>query len=327
MSEPLVSAIVTTHFPRAIMLKRAINSVLAQTFRNFEIIVVDSGHYPESEAAVTSLNNACIRFHRTSRTKNCPATRNEGLLLARGRYIAFLDDDNEWLPAKLEKQINVFRTSNLQDLGMVTCPIWIVDDAKSRMRPEPWFGQLRRGCLLNEALNLSFDKAISASPTAMLYMKEVFTGGLWDENLLCGEDWDLIIRLAQKWQIDFVPEPLALCHYNYSGPRATARANEIASHKLLLQKHHDLLSTRPRALARHWLLLAYDYFRAKERKQCHANVWQAVKHDPHIMSAWMLLLASLTAPGFWAYRAFLDLRSGLAYALLGKAKPSAAKQP
>lgn len=317
MNDPLVSVVILTHFARAATLKRAIASALAQTFHDFEILVVDSGHHPETAAAVQSFNDARTSYHRIPKDTAIGDARNSGVRLARGRHVAFLDDDDEWLPAKLEKQVHLFQTSDLPNLGMVTCPVWIVNDGMGRMRQEPLFERPKRGYLFKEAVTLS--GAIPSRATAMIFAKEaLIDSALFDGQFLCGEDWDLLIRLTQRWQIDVVREPLALCHYHYRGSRATAIAREIESHKLLIQKHHDLLVSRPQALADWSYLLANDYLRANERHQCRTNAREAMKHRPGLISGWMIWLAALSAPSFWAYRAFLSLRLYLGWRLLGR---------
>lgn len=323
MSDPLVSIIILTHFPRGAMLKRAIASGLAQTFQDFEIIAVDSGHHPETQATAESFNEPRIRYHQIPQDKTVGGGRNAGIRLARGRYIAFLDDDDEWLPTKLEEQIHLFRTTDLSDVGLVTCPVWIVNDTLGRMRQEPLFERPRRGYLFNEALSLAgASGAIPSRHTAMVFLKNALTDvGLYDERFLCADDWDLLIRLTQRWQIDVVSEPLALCHYHYQGDRATARKKELGDHKLLIKKYHYLLASLPKTLATYWYLLASDYMRANERGHCRSSVWDAVKHHPRWIAAWILLFASLSPPSFWAYRSLLNLRSHLGWRLLGKKTP------
>lgn len=320
MSDPLVSVVILTRFPRGAMLKRAIGSAFAQTFHDFEVVVVDGGHNPETQAAVESFNDPRIGYHRIPQDKTVGGGRNAGVRLARGRYIAFLDDDDEWLPTKLQEQIHLFQTTVLSDVGLVTCPVWIVNDTLGRMRQEPLFEHPKRGYLFNEALTLAgATGAIPSRHTAMVFLKNALMDvDLYDERFLCADDWDLLIRLTQRWQIDVVSEPLALCHYHYQGDRATARKKEIQDHKLLIEKHYHLLASVPKALATYWYLLACDYMRGNERRQCRTSVWEAIRHHPRWIAAWMLLFASLSPPSFWAYRTLLNLRSHLGWRLLGK---------
>ncbi len=101
---PRVSVIIPTH-DRPHMLKNAIASVLNQTFRDFEIIVIGNGSGPETERTIADLDSDKIRFLWHPVNKTVGAARNVGIKAARGRYIAFLDDDDLWMPRKLERQV------------------------------------------------------------------------------------------------------------------------------------------------------------------------------------------------------------------------------
>ncbi len=104
---PTVSVIIPT-YNRANLVSRAIKSVLNQTYQDFEIIVVDDCSEDNTEEIVKSFNDSRIRYIKHKKNKGGSAARNTGIKRARGKYIAFLDDDDEWLPSKLEKQIMLF---------------------------------------------------------------------------------------------------------------------------------------------------------------------------------------------------------------------------
>ncbi|RLF83553.1 glycosyl transferase, partial [Thermococci archaeon] len=107
MSRPTVSVIIPT-YNRANLLKRAIASVLNQTFTDFELIVVDDASPDNTPEVVRSINDGRIRYVRLKKNSGGPVARNTGIRKARGRFIALLDDDDEWLPNRLELQIKKF---------------------------------------------------------------------------------------------------------------------------------------------------------------------------------------------------------------------------
>lgn len=323
MSDPLVSVVILTHLPQAEALRRAIESVLAQSFQGFEIVLVDSGGHPETAAIAGGFKDARIRHRKAPKHSTIAQGRNAGVRRARGRLIAFLDDDDEWLPAKLERQVRLFQTSDLPDLGLVTCPVWIVNDEMSRVRREPLFERPLRGNLFGEALNLCGSTgAIPSRSTAMVFLKEALLDvGLFDERLLSAEDWELLIRLTRRWQVDVVPEPLALCHQNSGAWKATSgkkRSWDVESHRLLMNRHFSHIARVPGALGRHWLLLAEDYMRLGDWRGCRGAALQAIRQRPRPSSAWVLWLAALSPHSLRAYRALLGLRSYLGWRLLGK---------
>lgn len=102
----VVSCIIPTR-NRAELIKRAVNSVLNQTYRNLEIIIVDNDSTDDTPHVISTYleQDSRIRTLQSSSTNTAAATRNLGLEIARGKYVAFLDDDDEWLPSKIECQL------------------------------------------------------------------------------------------------------------------------------------------------------------------------------------------------------------------------------
>lgn len=108
---PKVSVVIPTH-NRSSLLRRAIQSVLDQTYQDFEIIVVDDASTDDTEAVVKGFADERIRYVRHSENRGEAASRNTGIRLAKGEYIAGHDDDDVWLPPKLEKQVKAFEKAS-----------------------------------------------------------------------------------------------------------------------------------------------------------------------------------------------------------------------
>src|SRR3989338_101944 len=124
MKPVLVSVIIPT-YRRAAFLKRAIQSVLHQTHRDLELIVVENGQSREGKAVVNTFQQKDSRLRYVYQQQPDPTTaRNVGLAHARGKYIAFLDNDDEWLPRKLERQVAVLDRDPA--LALVACWGWWV---------------------------------------------------------------------------------------------------------------------------------------------------------------------------------------------------------
>ena len=107
MQEKLVSVIIPT-YNRSSFLKEAIQSVLNQSYNNFEIIVIDDGSEDETEKVIQSFNDSRIKYLKREHTGSPAFIRNQGMKIAKGEYIAFLDSDDLWFPHKLKMQINSF---------------------------------------------------------------------------------------------------------------------------------------------------------------------------------------------------------------------------
>ena len=115
-----VSVIIPT-YNREKLVSRSIQSVLDQTYQDYEIIVVDDASIDNTEKVVKSFNDVRIRFLRSNLNKGGSAARNMGIIAANGEYIAFLDSDDEWLPEKLEKQISILKNLKSLEWGGIYC--------------------------------------------------------------------------------------------------------------------------------------------------------------------------------------------------------------
>jgi len=225
---PLVSAIIAT-YKRAGLVPRAIESVRKQTYTNLEIIVVDDGSPDNTESVVRAIPDDRIQYirHETNRG-NSPA-RNTGIRVAKGEYIAFLDDDDVWRADKIERQLH-----SIRNYDAVLCGV-LVDGWRLSIHPRPTIAldDLRRG---------------SFEPSGLLVKAAVMKEILLDEGLRQGEDWDIFIRIAERYTIGFDPEPLLL--YNDGGhARITNEAKEMTPSELenrtaILHKHRQFFGEK-----------------------------------------------------------------------------------
>ena len=132
-TRPKVSVIIPTH-NRSAFLRSSIISVLNQTFQNFEIIIIDDASEDDTREVITSFNEARIRGIHNQASKGAAGSRNIGVTNAQGEYIAFLDDDDEWLPAKLERQARLLDNSPPEVGGICTGRL-VVEKASRRVWP------------------------------------------------------------------------------------------------------------------------------------------------------------------------------------------------
>jgi glycosyltransferase involved in cell wall biosynthesis len=205
---PAVSVIITTH-NREEMLLRAVRSVLAQTYQNFELIIVDDGSTDNTEKSISRLQNqniTYIKFDRASGTSAKP--RNTGLEIARGKYIAFLDDDDEWLPTLLEKFIEKIETAD-DKVGVVYCG-W------SNVNPQGKVFQTVHPMLRGRLWPLMLGRTVGTISSSLI-KRECFTQvGLFDTDRAAEPHGDMWVRLAKNYDYEYVPEALARIHIHES---------------------------------------------------------------------------------------------------------------
>lgn len=199
----LVSVIIPT-FNRASLLERAVTSVQKQSPLVFEIIIVDDNSSDQTEQVVERLaaGDSRIQYIRHEHNRGAQAARNTGIEAASGGWIAFLDSDDEWLPGKLEKQLELAKETGV---AVIHSECYVV----------------REGCV-TELLGIppysgNIYAALLANPGPMfqgmlIKRKALFDIGLLDENVPSFQEWDTAIRLAEHNSFGFVPEPLFVYH-------------------------------------------------------------------------------------------------------------------
>jgi glycosyltransferase involved in cell wall biosynthesis len=227
-SEPLVTVVIAT-YNRAGLVPRAIESVRQQTYRNIEILVIDDGSPDDTGLIVQSIPDPRIRYIRHEANKGLPAGRNTGIRAAKGEYIAFLDDDDQWREDKLERQLKA-----IAGYDSVACTA-VVHGYPLRIhnRPDISLDDLRRG---------------GFAPSGLLARTHALRNVMFDESLRQGEDWDAFIRIAQRYTMGWVAEPLLMYdqggHVRMTNEKKFLSGPELEKRTAMLHKHRSFLGER-----------------------------------------------------------------------------------
>ena len=205
----MVSIIIPT-YNRAGIVSRAIQSVLNQTYQEYEIIVVDDGSQDNTKEIIAGIIDDRIRYIPLETNQGVAHARNVGIQEARYDYIAFLDSDDEWLPNKLELQMQKMQESSSK-VGVIFCRMGgKLRNSEERFvcPPKSYTKEILEGNIFYPLLL----KNVIGTP-AMLVRKSCLeqTGG-FKEALQCIEDWELVLRIAKNWSIGFVDEILVEVH-------------------------------------------------------------------------------------------------------------------
>jgi glycosyltransferase involved in cell wall biosynthesis len=196
---PLVSVIIPT-YNRGWVLREAIDSVLAQDFKDFELIVVDDGSTDNTPLILDSYHQELMVIRQPN--KGVSAARNRGIAAASGRLIAFLDSDDFWLPRKLSEQVDFFN-SNPDAVINQTEEIWIRNGV--RVNPKTRHHKVS-GMIFEPSLALCL-----VSPSAVMIKRSLFDDiGLFDENLPACEDYDLWLRISWRYPVHLIETPLII---------------------------------------------------------------------------------------------------------------------
>ncbi len=196
---PAVSVIIPA-FNRAWCLGETLQSVLDQTFKNFEVIVVDDG---STDGTSTILHQFLqVRVHRWGDNRGVSAARNRGIQVARGEWICFLDSDDQWVQNKLQAQVD-WTQAHPESPACYTDEIWIRNGVRvnPKNKHRKYSGDIFRQCL----------PLCIISPSSIMMRASVLeTIGGFDTDLAACEDYDLWLRLTSRFPVDFISEKLII---------------------------------------------------------------------------------------------------------------------
>jgi len=206
--QELVSAIITTHNRKKLLLG-AVNSVLNQTYQNIECIVIDDASMDGTEKfLMKKIYDEKIKYVyiRPEESKGGNHARNIGILNAKGKYLAFLDDDDEWYNTKIEKQVEAMEKNG--NIGFVFCGVEREFNLDAKKRKKDDIGNLKYkdGDLSKEVLI----HIISMTSTIMVRRNIIMECGLFDEELKFWQEYELSIRMLQVTNAVCVRENLVL---------------------------------------------------------------------------------------------------------------------
>lgn len=198
---PLVSVVIPT-YNRVSVLERAIRSVLGQTFRDFELVVVDDGSTDATPELLARFDGKLRPVFQENR--GVAAARNTGIGLSRGELLAFLDSDDEWLPHKLERQVALFDPTR-KAFVCHTDEIWLRQGKRVLQKPTH---RKQGGRFFERAL----ERCLISPSSVMISRSLLDDVGWFDEELPAAEDYDLWLRVTAFHAVDFVPEQLVVKH-------------------------------------------------------------------------------------------------------------------
>jgi glycosyltransferase involved in cell wall biosynthesis len=199
MENPLVSIVIAT-YNMARFLPLAVRSALDQSYGNIEVLVIDDGSQDNTGAVMAPFRSDHRVKYVTQQNRGQAAAKNCGVRKAQGKYIAFLDADDLWIPDKLEQQMPLFRGS--PTVGVVYSRLAYIDEAGRDLRIAD--NELFRGHVSGPMLIRNF-----IGFGTSIVKKECFDSlGYFDESIGMGIDYDLWLRLSTQYEFDYVDRPL-----------------------------------------------------------------------------------------------------------------------
>lgn len=311
-----VSIVIPT-FNRGYILEDALQSVLAQDYRDFEVLVVDDGSTDKTREIVEGLGSNKVQYLRHDRNRGCSAAYNTGIMAATGQLVAFLDSDDIWKPDYLDRQVG-FLTAH-PEADVVFCDTEMPDGNSSRslmsfMRAFPklmranstaaehvFSGRQMYLCLLEE---------VPIKPTAVVIRREALgRSGTFDEAWPSGTDWDLFLRLSRVVaNFGYVNRALAIQRRTSDATHQICREQD----KLFLlsvflqekaaaarKKDREALSAVNMGLCSHYNSLAWTYLQTGRGRMALSAYWQGFQETfrPRLIRKYIAALIRLSAKG------------------------------
>lgn len=192
-----ISVILPT-YNRAYCLKRTIDSVLSQTYKEFQLYLVDDGSTDETKNVIECYQNESRLSYIYQENKGVSAARNLGIQQAQADWIALLDSDDEWLPNKLEKQVDFIRKNPLTRF-VHSNEIWIRNGV--RVNPKKKFDKSH-----DELFRRSLEMCLISPSTVVMKKELCLQHGLFNEDFTVCEDYDLWLKILATEEIGFIPD-------------------------------------------------------------------------------------------------------------------------
>lgn len=223
----MVSVIIPT-YNRANLIERSARSVLNQTYKDLELIIVDDGSTDNTEQVVKAINDTRLVYVKQKNTGAC-AARNNGINLASGEYIAFHDSDDVWHSDKLEKQIKILKET---EADLVFCSMYKIEDGK-------------KVGLIGDRFPIGFFPAsglpFGISTQTLCAKSKVFKTLHFDEKMPRIQDFEILLRISKEFKMYYLEEPL-VDYYMQSDSISKSPEKLIKAYKIIFEKNPDFCS-------------------------------------------------------------------------------------
>jgi len=292
MDYPLVSVVTITR-NRGNLLKRCISSVLNQTYKNIEHIVVDGASEDNTDEIVAGFNDPRLRYIKLDSNWPIVDTINHGVSVSKGKYITFLDSDDDYLPAKIEKQVNLIERLP-DDYGFVYCWMSYYDMSKGNEFIRLHNPQLR-GFVGDEVISRPI---VSGTPTLMFRRDFFMQFGGWksSDEIGIGSDWEMCARACQLCKVDYVPESLVNVYINHGSVRQSESASyyqdvynrTIKFHSYFLNTYSEKFKKRPDLKYYHYWMMCVAGVSAKHWMKAVVYFFKSFASNPRMMTKTIL---------------------------------------
>ncbi len=298
MQNPKVSVIIIS-YNRAQLLKVAMQTVFDQTFEDFELLIIDDGSPDDTENTVKAFHDPRLRYIKHAQNQGEGAARNSGVQHAEGEYIAFLDDDDEWLPNKLQLQVELL-DAQPKHVGFVHSALinFYADTGEEVEKKRPV--ETVSGKVFDRLLQDNF-----VILSTVMARKECFdAAGPFDLSIPAGLDYDMWVRISQNYEFAYIDTPLIKyrIHRNNLGSNFGL---QIRGQEAFFNKYHAYISTPGKPNSIRYFKLGLLYCFTNDFKTARRIYLKSIRLYPLNPKPYAGFLMTFLGP--WAYRKLLAL--------------------
>ena len=297
---PRVSVVIPT-YNRAHLLRRAVDSVLNQTFNNIEIIVVDDGSTDNTKDFINKRYGGLITYIYQE-NKGAPAARNRGFEHSSGDFITFLDSDDYFLPENIEKKVNILEDHH--DVGWIFSDFFQATDDKRDFKkctlPRRLSNKLKSTTEVFD--HLLIHGGFARTIAVMVRRECLIKVGAFDPELKAHQDCEFSLRLAKHFKAKYIPEPLVVSVI-HQGDTISSSRNRYLATSIYIDKIRNLYPEDVRRLnwpprwskwiADTYNYLGMEYLASNDKKKARNQFLRSIKTYPLQGRIYYLLLKSL----------------------------------
>lgn len=261
-SKPPFFSVVIPSYNRSGLILKAIESVMNQSFKDFELIVADDCSTDDSEKVIQSLNNSKISFFKNDVNKGNAGARNLGARNANGTYVCYLDSDDQYHPHFLQKMFSLIQDGN--NPGFLWCNVNRIDADGNNLNhsiPSNWDPLRKKDPYLFFLNGLNFGTDFGFTVRRDCFDKT----GFFDENLRAAVDTDFILRIVQDFNFNFTREIL-VDTYDHDGERVRKNSlQKLKSYQIIIEKHRSIIEKHQHLIQRwNYKLMWLNYHNSKK---------------------------------------------------------------
>lgn len=277
MQTPLVSVVIPTYKRNPSLISKSINSVLNQSYSNLELIIVDDSpkNYENRDSVekyISMIGDDRISYIQHEKNLGANAARNTGIKASKGEFIGFLDDDDEWHHDKLKLQVEKIL---INKVALVYCRGEIVDKDGNYIKEVG--NELKKGMLFDELMHKNF---IGGNSFVLIRREVLQIVGIFDENMQSNQDWELFLRIAKMFEIDFVDKNLVKYYIYDDGNISSNPKKKLQGLLYMKEMYADYLASNPN-IENEWNLVStISYFKDKQYFKVLKIFLKAILYSP-----------------------------------------------